>query len=356
MDRKDSCPIWLDCDPGIDDAFAIILAAYSTQIKLVGISTSYGNTSLEKTTINALRTLNAIGFIKPIAKVPEIPTLFNNKLFGLEVPILPGSSKPLLRSAPPPADHVHGLSGLGDSLEDLVHMPTNAFNYVNRLSSSASSHFTKLWHDFLTNFEQKVTIVSIGPLTNLSQLLINYPNVVQYIDKVVISAGAIGPGNMTASAEFNILSDPEAASIVIGHGLLRTIMLPLEVTRSAIFTRERQNKMRSMSNGFSKFLEFKVAPCESFASIDLVTEEEVIDPIAVSYLIDPTIFESKLVRVDIETSRCLSLGRTIIDLFNVGQLEKNVHVVTSCKDHDKFWIYFFDAIEKANKASPLNNN
>jgi pyrimidine-specific ribonucleoside hydrolase len=357
--KQQPTPVWIDCDPGIDDAFAIMLAAYSPKITLVGMTTSFGNTTLEKSTINALRVLNAIGLIKSDAiDPPNTATLFNNKEFGLEIPVLKGAPKPLQKHMTI-AENVHGSTGLGDYSHDLKFLPQSAIDYVNKLSDGSLFHFTTLWYDFLKRSETKITILAIGPLTNLSQLLINYPDSIDYIDRIICVAGSVESGNVTPSAEFNIYSDPHAADIFFSYGspALPIYMLPLEVSANFKLTSRRLRQINSLSSDFSKFL-YDLAECLKTLISILNNDKDYtcnpIDPVGVFCLIKPSAFKYKLVNVKVEIANNSSLGKTVIKIGDSSDQEQNVYLATGCKNIDHFWPRFFNAIKIADNASPLN--
>lgn len=171
--------VWLDCDPGIDDAFAIILAAYAPNLNLIGISTVAGNQIIEKTTKNALNVLNWIG------KTSESS--------GLECPLIQGAIKPLFRRVVL-CDEIHGESGLEiHATRILPDIPKQALDHLNSLNSKQiSTHFTTRIYDCLKSSNELVTLIATGPLTNIALLLINYPHVTKFIKKLVLMGGACG--------------------------------------------------------------------------------------------------------------------------------------------------------------------
>ena len=206
--------IWLDCDPGHDDAMALLLAAHSPgALRLLGVSTVAGNQSVDKTTHNACRVLDAVG-AAPAIKVVR------------------GQDAPLLR----PARHdpgIHGESGLdGSAILDGVR--ADPARLVSKAGTKGVMHMAE---SILGHTGGKVTLIATGALTNVALLLALYPEVKPALTEIVLMGGAMGIGNRHPVAEFNILCDPEAAQLVFTCGV-RVVMVPLEVTHTALATPE----------------------------------------------------------------------------------------------------------------------
>src|SRR5919197_687576 len=197
--------ILLDCDPGHDDAIALLLALASPELELLGVTTVAGNQTLEKTTANAIRVLEHVG--------------------REDVPVAAGADRPLVR-APFVAAYVHGETGLdGPDLPPARGRP-------------ADQHAV----DFLAErIGPGVVLVPTGPLTNVALLLARYPE--KRPDRIVLMGGAIAEGNVTPAAEFNIWADPEAAARVFASGIELT-MIGLDVTHKALFTRAHADRLR----------------------------------------------------------------------------------------------------------------
>lgn len=184
-----SIPLWLDCDTGADDSFAIILAGHSPHINLLGISTVYGNNTVEMTTENTLRIANLSGLS--------------------DVKVYKGAARPIVK----PLDitdgiKVHGESGLGQGIE--IPLP--------RKSSEDDSAIYHIYNH-LSKSKEKVTICATGTLTNIALLLMSFPDVTEKIDKLIVMGGALEKGNITPHAEYNIFTDAESASIVFRSSL-----------------------------------------------------------------------------------------------------------------------------------------
>jgi pyrimidine-specific ribonucleoside hydrolase len=199
----------LDCDPGHDDAIALLLALASPELELLGVTTTYGNQTLAKTTANALRVLELVE--------------------RTDVPVPAGAARPLERELVVAA-HVHGESGLdGPSLPEATTAPTTddavAF-MVGRIAASS----------------QPVSIVATGPLTNVARYLQGHGRA--GIERIVLMGGAIAEGNFTPAAEFNVWCDPEAAAIVFESGLDVT-MIGLDVTHQALLGPAIEARLRA---------------------------------------------------------------------------------------------------------------
>ncbi|HEX6354351.1 nucleoside hydrolase [Actinophytocola sp.] len=190
----------IDTDPGIDDAFAIALACASPEVELIGVTTVFGNVGLAHTTRNALRLL---------------------ALYGREdVPVAAGADRPLVHPHAHRSRHVHGedgLSGLSGSLPE-------------RRTGVAGTDAVSLMVRLLDESPEPVTIAPIGPLTNIALLLAAHPSVQSKIERLVIMGGGLSGGNMTAAAEFNIWSDPEAARRVLVEESVPTTLVPMDMT------------------------------------------------------------------------------------------------------------------------------
>ncbi|KAL5612352.1 hypothetical protein BROUX41_000116 [Berkeleyomyces rouxiae] len=227
-------PLWLDCDPGHDDAFAILLAAYHPNIQLLGISTVFGNASLEKTTPNASSLLTAIGK-------------------HTEVTIYPGYVNPL-RRAPmhDPACSIHGESGL-----DGTSLLPKGLAKVNRQVSAIDAMYTAL----KATPKNTAYLVATGSQTNAAALFEKYPNLAAHIAGFSLMGGAVGDdftdavlgevdgkkriGNWSPYAEFNILVDPEAAASLFSNPVLaaKTTLVPLDLTHQVLVTNDVQKTL-----------------------------------------------------------------------------------------------------------------
>lgn len=268
-------PIIIDTDPGIDDAAAISFALNHPEFDLKMISTVNGNVGIEKTTANALK-------IK--------------RFFNSDVPVHRGASQPLL-SAIVDASEVHGESG----------MEGYTFPEINE-SDLDSTHAVEAMRDVLLKSETPITLIPIGPLTNIALLLMTYPEVKAYIKEIVLMGGSASRGNVTPLAEFNIYCDPEAAQIVFNSGLPIT-MIGLDVARSSSLTHETINELKSI-NETGKMLHqlFK-----HYRGDDFEKGINVYDAYTLLYLLHPAHFVVREADVQIETDGKLTKGASVVD-------------------------------------------
>ncbi len=163
----------------------------------------------------------------------------------------------------------------------------------------------------------------------------------------------MGVGNTGPVAEFNIQVDPEAASYVFESGL-PIYMVPLEITHQALVTREIIEKIRALNSNLSVILcELLLFFKSTYKTVFFMDEPPLHDPVAVAAVVDPSLFEFKLMRVDIETGSLLSYGQTVCDIYGMSNKKKNVYVCMSM-NVEKFWSLMFDVIKKADLISPCN--
>jgi pyrimidine-specific ribonucleoside hydrolase len=301
-------PVIIDCDPGHDDAIALLLACANPSLEVKGVTVVAGNQILSKTLQN---TLNVLSYA------------------GIEVEVAKGADKPLLRDLLI-APEVHGDSGL-----DGPKFPGATLGASNRSALELMEHV-------LTNSQEKVTLIPTGPLTNIAHLLMTYPELKNKIERISLMGGACFGGNWTPSAEFNILVDPEAAGVVFKSGVPIT-MSGLDVTHKALFYEEDVETVRSMGKKVSsmvvELLDFyyKFYRKMGFDGMPLH------DPCAVAYVINPEIFTTKKCHVDIETRGEFTQGATVVDICDVWKKSKNVDVALDI-DRKAFCQMIFEAI------------
>ena len=287
-----SVPILIDCDPGHDDAIAILLALASPEVDVLGITTVAGNQTLEKTTANALRVLEFVG--------------------RGDVPVAAGADRPLLRD-PFVAAYVHGESGLeGPELPPPVGSPVeeHAVDFLAARIRAAG---------------EPVTLVPVGPLTNVALLLARYPQVAERIERIVLMGGAIAEGNVTPAAEFNIWADPEAAARVFGSGLDVT-MIGLDVTHKALMTREHAERLRSMGRTGTMVAELFDFFHEYHRQTYGFEGSPIHDAVAVAHAMGTGLVETVERHVAVECASELCRGRTVVDLWRRTGNEPNGHV------------------------------
>jgi ribosylpyrimidine nucleosidase len=304
--------IILDCDPGHDDAIAIMLAAKSPALDLLGITVVAGNQTLDKTLINAL---NVCEFL------------------DLDVPVYKGCGQPMIRDKQVIAPEIHGESGLdGPQFGALKKKaePQHAVNYIV---------------DTVLASDGDVTIVTTGPMTNLAMAMRLNPDILPKIREIVVMGGSYQLGNITPAAEFNVLADGDAAHVVFTSGRKIT-MAGLDVTRKVLCLPSIVERMGKIDNNAARLF------------VDLMTffnktQKEVFgwdggplhDPVTIAYLLDPTVLTLKACFTQIDIRSEQSYGRTNCDIFNMLKQPPNSSVAVDI-DAAKFW----DIIETGIKA------
>jgi inosine-uridine nucleoside N-ribohydrolase len=293
--------IHLDCDPGHDDAIALLLALASPEVDLVGVSTVHGNQTLEKTTVNALKLLEFVG--------------------RTDVPVAVGADRPLRRE-PFVAEYVHGESGMdGPALP----APTTA---------PVAEHAVDFIARVVRESDEPVTLVPTGPLTNIGLFLARHPEAAARVERIVLMGGAIGEGNVTPAAEFNIWADPEAADRVFSSGLDVT-MVGLDVTHRAIFGPEPTARLQPAGRVgamVAELLDFYGRFHREAYGWD---GSPIHDAVAMAHAFRPGILETVHTGVRVDCGEELGRGRTNVDLRGRVGWEPNAHVAVEI-DADAF--------------------
>jgi len=275
-----STPIILDCDPGHDDALAIVLALARPELRLLAITTVAGNAPLDRTTRNALRVLTLLG--------------------RSEVPVAAGADRPLVRDPWVPVEF-HGDSGL-----DGADLPEPAVGPVDLTAVELTARL-------LRDAGEPVTLVATGPLTNVALLLRAAPELHERIGAISLMGGSLGAGNTTAAAEFNIWADPEAAAIVFESGIpIR--MSGLDVTHQALVLPADIARLEGLGTRpgrvFADLMRFFAIHHRDRYGWD---GPPIHDAVAVAWLADPDLVAGRPLRIDVETAGVHSRGRTVAD-------------------------------------------
>ncbi len=295
--------IILDCDPGHDDAIAILLAGHHPQIDLLAVTTVAGNQAAEKTVQNALKVCSFAGLTS--------------------TRIARGMQRPLVRVSQH-ATNIHGESGL-----DGPRIPEPAIEPV-------AMHAVDLIIDLLMHSEGDITLVATGPLTNIATAMRREPAIVPKIKAISLMGGAIGLGNVTPAAEFNIHFDAEAAAIVFNCGRPIT-MAPLEVTHLALATDKVIGRLRASQRRVAGLTaDLLVYFAETYRRVFGFPAPPLHDPCAVAAVIDPTIMRTRKVHVEIETTGDWTYGRTVCDIYGSLQSTANVQLGYTL-DVERFW-------------------
>ena len=288
-------PVIIDCDPGHDDAIALVLALASPELDVKAVTSSAGNQTPDKTLRNVLRMLTLL-------KRPDIP-------------VAGGALKPLMRELII-ADNVHGESGL-----DGPALPEPGF-------AAQSCTAVELMANILRDSVEPVTIVATGPQTNVALLLNSHPELHAKIERIVIMGGAMVLGNWQPAVEFNIYVDPEAAEIVFQSGL-PLVMAGLDVTHKAQIHVEDIEHFRRIGNPISTivaelldfFLEYHKDEKWGFVGAPLH------DPCTIAWLLKPEMFTTVERWVGVETQGKYTQGMTVVDFYNLTGKQPNATVM-----------------------------
>lgn len=303
--------VLIDCDPGHDDAIALLLAFARPELEVAAVTVVAGNQTLPKTTTNALRVLTLAG--------------------RTDVPVAAGMREPMTRSEDRIATpEVHGESGL-----DGPELPEPESQAVN-------AHAVDVIRDAAR--EGPVTIVPVGPLSNVGMALRQYPDITEGIEEIVLMGDAVGVGNWSPAAEFNILADPEAAEIVFESGVPVT-MVGLDVTREAQVEPAHIERFRSHGSEVGEvvagWLDFFIQYHQRQYEWDGVP---IHDALAVGHLLEEDLLTTEHLRVDVETRSEMSAGRTVADVHEVTGREPNAHVAREV-DREAFVDVLYEAVE-----------
>jgi len=308
--------VLIDCDPGVDDVMALLLAlANQDKLNILGVTTVSGNQTLAKVTKN-LRKLWTF--------------------LGAEIPAACGAAKPLIK-APLHGGEIHGETGM-----DGWDFPPPVF----QLESDNGIVFLM---EKIMEAEGRVTLVPTGPLTNIGLLFSVFPETKEKIEMISLMGGSIFSGNRTPFAEFNIYADPEAAKIVFDSGV-PIVMSGLEVTNKAAINDEEIKELMNSKGPVSRMAGNLLQNYTNFHRRKGLTTYPLHDVVSVMYLLYPEMFEGENHRVEIDTSIGIYRGRTAAD---TGELMRhdpsNAHVLMDV-DRDEFMGTFFEALKKLDES------
>ena len=300
MDRQ---KIILDCDPGHDDAVAILLAANSPQLELLGVTVTSGNQTLENTRRNACHVLQWVG--------------------KEEIPVYAGCDRPMVRDKMIAAD-IHGSTGLDGPVFPPLRKtwePKHAVSYLIRT---------------LLDSDGDITMVTTGPMTNLAMALRLEPRIAEKIRRIVLMGGSYTNGNVTPAAEFNIIADAEAAHVCFTAGRPMT-MVGLDVTRKVLCYPEIVARMATVGTCASRlFVDLMGHFCKTQKAVFGWEGGPLHDPVTIASLLDPALLMTKAMNVRIDLRSTDSYGRTNCDAFGYLGLPATADVATDI-DVVRFW-------------------
>ncbi|MGA1474846.1 MAG: nucleoside hydrolase [Prochlorothrix sp.] len=305
-------PIIIDCDPGIDDAVALLMAMAIESLQIQAITTVAGNLPVDITQTNARALVD-------LAQRSDL------KVYA-------GCPRPLLRSAIW-ASHVHGDNGLGGVTLPAPQLPLQPSHGVTALIET------------LRQAPEPVTLATLGPLTNVAVALVQAPDITTKIQEIVIMGGAMRAGNVTPSAEFNFYADPHGAHVVMPSGVHLTL-IGLDVTHQVIATPPRIERIQALNNRASTVV---AAMIGNYGASDQETlglvGPPLHDPCVIAYLLQPDLFETKPGFVAIETASDLNLGRSVVDFQGLMDQPPNANVALSV-DSVGFYELLLEALAK----------
>ncbi len=311
-------PLIIDCDPGHDDALALLLAVASDRVRLLAVTTCFGNCSVDDATYNALRILSLYG--------------------ATEIPVAKGASGPL-RGELALGNYVHGASGL-----DGPELPEPAM-------SVGSESAPDLLAQVLSDSDEKVTIAVTGPMTNIAQLFQEHPSSIQKVAEVIFMGGSTGRGNHTPTAEFNVYADPEALDVVL-HSGVPVKMVGLNLTHQALATPDVVRSMSAMEHTIGHICaDWMGFFGDSYNRIWEFEAPPVHDPCTIAALIDPDVIEWRESFLAVELEGTWTRGTTIVDLHDrYADQPKNAAIAITL-DRDRYWGLVLQAIDDLGRRS-----
>ncbi|MDH3616531.1 MAG: nucleoside hydrolase [Gammaproteobacteria bacterium] len=308
-------PIIIDCDPGQDDAVALLLAISSPEeLEILGVTTVAGNVPLTLTQRNARMMCDITG--------------------RKDIPVFAGCEKPMMRDAIT-AEYIHGKTGIDG---------VDVFEPETPLKEQHAVEF--IIDTLLAADEASITLVPTGPLSNIGTAIEKEPAILRYVKEIVVMGGAMREGgNRSPSAEFNILVDPQAAEIVFNCGRPITVM-GLDVTHQVLSTRERVARIRALDNSVAEATAGMLGFFHRYDSKKYSSEGAPLhDPCTVAWLLKPDLFQTRLCNLSVETESELTMGHTAVDFWHVTDRPHNVNW-THAVDADGFYQLLTDRLAR----------
>lgn len=289
----------LDVDTGTDDAVAIMFAALHPELELVGVTTVNGNVPLDNTTDNTLRVLDWIGHSA--------------------VPVYPGLARPLVRADFPGVRHFASEGG-DDPHGRALDIPAPQTQPQNRGA-------VEFLLETLRAATEPITVVAVGPLSNIGAALALDPGLVDRVEEIVIMGGGHATGNVTASAEFNIWADPEAAAMVFAAGFPRLTLVTLDATHQAVISRGTCRALNDLGTpagiAAARFIDKRI---DAYAGAGTQGAAPVHDVVCTAFLVQPEVVTTQALPVSVETTGPLTVGRTVFDMRPGTSAALNAHV------------------------------
>ncbi|PHR54653.1 MAG: nucleoside hydrolase [Robiginitomaculum sp.] len=297
-------PIIIDCDPGQDDAIMLMMAfANRDTLNILGVVAVGGNVPLDKTARNARIICEITG--------------------QTDIPVYAGCARPLARDLHTAAE-VHGNEGMNGVDVYEPEMPLQKKNGVNFIIDSLRAHN-----------DGEVVLIITGPMTNIAAAFIQAPDIKTKVKEIVLMGGGMAIcGNVTPSAEYNIYADPHAAEIIYKSGI-KTVSMGLDVTHQVLASKARIAAMKAIGNKVADTAAAILGPYSFFDSEKYGTDGGPLhDPCTIAYVLDPSLFQTKLCNLEVETKSELTLGHTSVDFWH-GMPEDE-------RPHNTYWAYGVD--------------
>lgn len=299
----------LDVDTGTDDAVALMLAALHPDLELIGATTVNGNVPVDYCTENSLRTFDWI---------------------GVSIPVYEGVAKPIARDDfPVPRGDVQSTSAVHGGYLDVP--PAK--------SSKAATGAIEFLIETYRAATEPIILVPVGPLSNIATALAVEPRLRDWIPELVIMGGAHHHGNVTPRAEFNIWADPEASRAVIGSGIAKITLVPLDATHRALVSLDDCAALRALGTpageAAARFTERRIHGYDTTQPMTRPHAAPVHDALAVAAIIDPSVITTRFLHVDVESRGELTVGETVVDTNFRSRRDPNVHVALDA-DEPKF--------------------
>ncbi|MGO0576929.1 nucleoside hydrolase [Ornithinimicrobium panacihumi] len=311
-------PLIIDCDPGHDDALALLLAVASPTLDLKAVTTCFGNCSVEDATRNALRILTLAG--------------------ATHMPVAKGASGPLTGELAL-GNYVHGVSGL-----DGPDLPEPGMEVV-------AQDAVELLADVLRDSEEKVTLAVTGPMTNMARLLQQHPELTPRIDEIIFMGGSTERGNHTPTAEFNTYADPEALDVVLRTGV-PVRMIGLNLTHQALATPEVVQRMSDMQHSVGQICAGWMGFFgDSYRKVWEFDAPPVHDPCTIVALIDPGVVTWREAFLAVELEGRWTRGTTVVDLHERYPDQAPNAQVATVLDRDGYWRIVLEALDKLGAAA-----
>lgn len=300
-------PIIIDTDPGIDDAIAIAIALKAEELDVRLFTTVVGNVSLDKVTNNLLKLLT---------------------FWDVDIPVAIGASEPLIEKLVD-ASNVHGETGM------------DGFDFpIPKTNNVLKEHAVEAMRRVIMTSKEKITLVPIGPLTNIALLFKTYPEVKEKIEEIVLMGGSSTRGNRGVMSEFNIATDPEAAHIIFDSGV-PLVMAGLDVGWKALVYPHDSIQIKDMGKTGNMIYSL----LQRYRGRGLKNGLKMYDSTAIAYLLQPEMYEIKETYVEVELNGKLTRGTTVVDLQNYLKKEPNAKVLTDINE-EMFKDWLLKALKK----------